>query len=54
MIAQELQHAADMALAQIDALNYAAELKRRGLTKILTIGIAFSGRKLGIAYAHNQ
>ena len=49
-IAQALQHAAETALAQIDALHYPAELKRRGLTKILSIGIAFSGRRLGIAY----
>ena len=46
-----LDKAAQEALQQIDQQVYFAELKQRGLTNILKIGLAFSGKRFGIASA---
>jgi hypothetical protein len=45
-----LDKAAQEALQQIDQQVYCAELKQRGLTNILKIGLAFSGKRFGMAY----
>ncbi len=45
-----LNKAAQEALQQINNQAYFAELKQRNLTNILKIGLAFSGKRFGIAY----
>ncbi|MBL8677261.1 MAG: AAA family ATPase, partial [Alphaproteobacteria bacterium] len=45
-----LNKAAQEALQQIDQQAYLTELKQRCLTNILKIGLAFSGKRFGIAY----
>lgn len=45
-----LENAAQAALEQIEQRSYIAEAKQRGITNILKIGIAFSGKRFGIAY----
>ncbi len=42
---QALEQAAQQALAQMELQNYAAEARQRGRTKILQIGLAFSGKR---------
>jgi len=46
-----LQKAAQGALEQIEDREYVAELQQRGLSKVLKIGIAFSGKRFALAYA---
>ncbi|MEI8295492.1 MAG: PD-(D/E)XK nuclease domain-containing protein, partial [Alphaproteobacteria bacterium] len=46
-----LEKTAEEALKQIDAQGYVGELKQRGLSKILKIGIAFSGKRFGLVHA---
>lgn len=45
-----LNKSAKEALNQIDTHAYLAEVKQRGIKNILKIGIAFSGKRFGIAY----
>ncbi len=45
-----LDKAAIEALQQINTQAYFAELKQRGLKNILKIGLAFSGKRFGMAY----
>ena len=45
-----LNKSAQEALIQINTHAYAAEIKQRGIKNILKIGIAFSGKRFGIAY----
>ena len=49
-----LDKAAQEALQQIDTQVYFAELKQRGLTNILKIGLAFSGKRFGMAHERKQ
>ncbi len=42
---QALEQAAQHALEQMELQNYAAEARQRGRTKILQIGLAFSGKR---------
>lgn len=46
--ADELSGLADEALAQIDEKRYDAEMKEDGITNILKLGIAFSGKKVSV------
>jgi hypothetical protein len=46
-----LDKAAQEALQQIDQQVYFAEIQQRGLTNILKIGLAFSGKRFGMASA---
>jgi hypothetical protein len=46
----DLQKTAEQALDQIDKQQYEAELKQRGISHILKIGIAFKGKKLALLY----
>ena len=39
---------AEDALAQIDEMNYGAEMKEDGIDDILKFGIAFSGKKVSV------
>lgn len=48
-----LDKAAQAALEQIDHQHYLAEVKQRGIMNILKIGIAFSGKRFGIAYTQD-
>ncbi|MEI8295177.1 MAG: PD-(D/E)XK nuclease domain-containing protein [Alphaproteobacteria bacterium] len=48
---ETLEQSAQEALEQIDAQGYVGELKQRGLSKILKIGIAFSGKRFGLVHA---
>jgi len=43
---QEMNKEADLALRQIDAENYQAELNARGINKILKLAIVFFGKKV--------
>lgn len=45
-----LDNSAKEALTQIDTHAYLAEVKQRGINNILKIGIAFSGKRFGMAY----
>jgi hypothetical protein len=45
----DLDASAKQALAQIQTSNYIAELKQRGITKIIPMGIAFSGKAVSVA-----
>lgn len=45
-----LRQAAQEALSQMDQRGYLLEAQQRGAKKILKIGIAFSGKKFGLAY----
>ena len=45
---EKLAELADEALAQIDEMNYDAELKEDGMEDILKFGIAFSGKKVSV------
>lgn len=47
-----LKTLAQEALQQIDQRAYATELKQRGITKILKIGIAFNAKHFGLAYVN--
>lgn len=46
-----LKKAAEAALIQIDQQAYFVEAKKRGAKRLLKIGIAFSGKQFGLAYA---
>ena len=45
---EKLAGLADEALAQIDEMNYDAEMKEDGMDDILKFGIAFSGKKVSV------
>ena len=44
----ELAELAEYALAQIDEMNYGAEMKEDEIDDILKFGIAFSGKKVSV------
>lgn len=45
----DLQNSAQEALSQINTKNYAAELTQQGISNILKIGLAFSGKEVAMA-----
>ncbi|MEI8294916.1 MAG: AAA family ATPase [Alphaproteobacteria bacterium] len=47
---ETLEQSAQEALTQIDTQGYVGELKQRGLSKILKLGIAFSGKRFGLVH----
>ncbi len=47
---QALEQAAQHALEQMELQNYAAEAKQRGRTKLLQIGLAFSGKRFKLLW----
>ncbi len=47
---QALEQAAQHALEQMELQNYAAEATQRGRTKILQIGLAFSGKRFKLLW----
>jgi hypothetical protein len=47
----DLQTLADSAIAQIETLHYVTELKSRGVSKILALGMAFQGKKVVIQHS---
>ena len=49
-----LNKAAQEALQQIDQQTYFMELKQRNLPNILKVGLAFSGKRFGIAYGRER
>ena len=49
-----LNKSAIEALTQINTQAYLAEVKQRGIKNILKIGIAFNGKRFGIAYERND
>lgn len=49
-----LNKSAQEALTQINTKAYLAEVKQRGIKNILKIGIAFSGKRFGLAYERND
>ncbi len=49
-LAQALAQAAQQALEQMELQNYAAEARQRDRTKILQIGLAFSGKRFKLRW----
>ena len=44
----ELEKLSEIALEQINSKRYSAEMEKDGITDILKMGIAFSGKKMKI------
>ncbi|HEY4533107.1 MAG TPA: AAA family ATPase [Fusobacterium sp.] len=50
---EELEKKAKEALEQMESKKYATEIKERGITNIVTLGIAFYGKKVKVQVSNN-